>query len=319
MPTVFPRNYLPEPAQPWAREVQKQLVNVIASNRANEINNATRDNQLNSSLISLTSVVADVKTAAQEANDAINGLIGLGSAGSEYTLNASNITAGTIDASVINVSNINADNITAGSIVGGSNAASLLFESSNNLSFFEVFDNNARMRGGNAVVHCFDSTILLSGSVDALSTLTVSSSLTVGSSVFFTGLSNTTNPANVRVGTAGGGQIFVVTSARKYKFDIQDIEVGLGALGLRPRTWIDKGEYERNGNKIDGLIRIPGFVAEEVLEAGLDEFVLYDESGEVQGLSYDRMLASIIPVVKHHNDKIDELTEKINALENGAN
>lgn len=104
MPTVFPRNYLPEPAQPWAREVQKQLANVIASNRANEINNATRDNQLNSSLISLTSVVADVKTAAQEANDAINGLIGLGSAGSEYTLNASNITAGTITGSTVQTS-----------------------------------------------------------------------------------------------------------------------------------------------------------------------------------------------------------------------
>ena len=110
----------------------------------------------------------------------------------------------------------------------------------------------------------------------------------------------------------------MVTSARKYKVDVQDIEVGLGALQLRPRTWIDKGEYERNGNSANGLTRIPGFVAEEVLEAGLDEFILYDEVGEIQGLSYDRMLASVIPVIKHHNEKITELTNRITALENGA-
>lgn len=318
MTTVFPKNNLPESAQPWAREVQKQLANVIASDRANEVNNAARDNQLNSSLITLTKTVSDVKVASTEANNAISGLISLGSSGSGYTINANNINAGTIDASVINVANINASNITAGRIVGGSDSPTLDFESADGGSFFQVWGNNARMRGGSATVQCFDSTIILSGAVSA-SSLTVSSSLSANSSVFFPSLSSTTSPANVRVGTGGGGQLFVVTSARKYKVDVQDIEVGLGALQLKPRTWIDKGEYERNGNSADGLTRIPGFVAEEVLEAGLDEFVLYDELGEVQGLSYDRMLASVIPVIKHHNDKINELTERINALENGAN
>jgi hypothetical protein len=318
MTVVFPKNNLPEPAQPWAREVQKQLSNVIASDRSNEVNNAARDNQLNSSLISLTGVVSDVKVASDEASAAINGLIGLGSSGSSYTLNADNINAGTINASVIAVTNIDATNITTGKIVGGAGFATLDFESSNGGSSFQVWDNNARMTGGSAVIQCFDSTILLSGTVSALSTLNVSSSLTGSSSVFFPSLASTTNAANVRVGTAGGGQLFVVTSARKYKVDIQDIEVGLGALQLKPRTWIDKGEYERNGNSTNGLTRVPGFVAEEVLEAGLDEFILYDELGEIQGLSYDRMLASVIPVLQHHNNKIVELTERITTLENGA-
>jgi hypothetical protein len=97
MTIVFPKNNLPEPAQPWAREVQKQLANVIASNNSNEINNATRDNQLNSSLISLSKV-------ANDASSAINGLLGLSSPTSEYSVNASNISAGTITGSTVQTS-----------------------------------------------------------------------------------------------------------------------------------------------------------------------------------------------------------------------
>lgn len=338
MPTVFPKNNLPEPAQPWAREVQKQLANVIVSNRANEINNATRDNQLNSSLISLTGVVADVKTAADEANAAINGLIGLGSAGGEYTINASNITAGTITGITIQsassgtrvvMSSSQLEFYYASSYVGKIQGNDNSWSSAGALFLFSP-DESAQVsveNGTVSMIHSPSSTqVALSaagtnmyGNVRAHNSMRVDGSLDVLSTVFFPGLSSTTNTANVRVGTAGGGQIFVVTSARKYKIDIQDTHLSLEALNLRSRTWIDRGEYERNGNSAEGLLRIPGFVAEEVLEAGLSDFVLYDELGEIQGLSYDRMLASVIPVIKHHNDKITELNDRITTLENGAN
>jgi hypothetical protein len=65
MTIVFPTNNLPTAAQPWAREVQKQLANVIASDNSERINNTARDNQLNSSLISLSGVVRDLSGIKQ--------------------------------------------------------------------------------------------------------------------------------------------------------------------------------------------------------------------------------------------------------------
>jgi hypothetical protein len=326
---------LPEPAQPWAREVQKQLTNVITSDQANEVNNAARDNQLNSSLISLTKVVSDVKTASAEATSAINGLTGLGSTGSSYTINASNINGGTITGVTVQTGSSGQRIVLSGTTLdfyspggtysgrliqeGGDAVPSVNMESSSGSNYVQVWNSGARMVGDGSSVTAFSGQVYLAaGLVSTSSSFTSGGSLTSNSSVFFPSLSSTTSAANVRVGTGGGGQLFVVTSARKYKIDIQDIEVGLGALQLKPRTWIDKGEYERNGNSANGLTRIPGFVAEEVLEAGLDEFILYDEVGEIQGLSYDRMLASVIPVIKDHNDKITELSNRITALENGA-
>jgi hypothetical protein len=125
-----------------------------------------------------------------------------------------------------------------------------------------------------------------------------------------------TSSANVRWGlNAPYGRLYGIGSARKLKLDIQDLEVGLKALNLTPRTWIDKGEYNNNGDSATGLRRIPGFVAEEVLEAGLDDFVQYEASGEIQSISYDRLTAALIPVLKFHNEKIADLEARIELIE----
>jgi hypothetical protein len=154
MTVVFPKNNLPEPAQPWAREVQKQLSNVVASDKSNEINNAARDNQLNSSLISLTGVVSEVKvvanqaaqaaedaadaaadaaSAASTANTAINGLLGLGSDGSAYTIRANNITSGGVRDGVLTLSS-------------GSNSSIELFNGG-----VDINGPSAELKVGNAV------------------------------------------------------------------------------------------------------------------------------------------------------------------------
>jgi hypothetical protein len=151
------------------------------------------------------------------------------------------------------------------------------------------------------------------GFVTAVNNMTVT-----GSNFSLPNITDSTAAANTRWGTTTGGRLFYITSARRAKYDIQDAKVNLEALNLRPRTWFDMNEYIENGNSTEGLTRIPGFVAEEVLEAGLEEFVTYNQDGIIQGLSYDRMVASIVPVIKYHQDKIIELTTRIEALENGA-
>jgi hypothetical protein len=123
----------------------------------------------------------------------------------------------------------------------------------------------------------------------------------------------TTSAANVRQ-SADGAELMRSTSARKYKLDIKDLDYGLKALDLTPRTWIDLNEYNANNESSDGLRRVPGFVAEEVEEAGLSDLVIYDDSGEVEGLSYDRMLVAIIPVIKNYQQRISALELEIKEI-----
>lgn len=113
MTTVFPTNNLPTASQPWAREVQKQLVNLIASDNSERINNTARDNQLNSSIIALGGVVSQVTTALEE--------IGLLEStvlvpGEPDKINGANIKVGTLSASSITTGNLNADRISGGTL-----------------------------------------------------------------------------------------------------------------------------------------------------------------------------------------------------------
>ena len=87
MTIIFPNNNLPTSSQPWAREITRQLSNVIESTVTDQINNTARDSQLNSSIIAVSSV--------------LNGLVSLGRTGSSYTINADNLNAGSISASSI--------------------------------------------------------------------------------------------------------------------------------------------------------------------------------------------------------------------------
>lgn len=93
---ALPKNNLSTLSQPWAREVEKLIVNTQSTLSKNEINNVARDAQLAASYRRLDTAVTSAATAAAEANAAILGLTSLGSVDSEYTINAGNINAGTL-------------------------------------------------------------------------------------------------------------------------------------------------------------------------------------------------------------------------------
>ena len=93
---ALPKNNLSTLSQPWAREVEKLIVNTQSTLSKNEINNVARDAQLAASYRRLDTAVTSAAAAAQTANDAILGLTSLGSTSSEYTINAGNINAGTL-------------------------------------------------------------------------------------------------------------------------------------------------------------------------------------------------------------------------------
>lgn len=104
------------------------------------------------------------------------------------------------------------------------------------------------------------------------------------------------------------------TSSRRYKHDIQDFTVPDALLDVPFRTWIDKGEYERNGANTEGLARIPGLIAEEVAQA-CPELVIYDDKGRPDALAGDRIGMAALTLIRRQRDRITRLEERITQME----
>src|SRR5699024_3625263 len=134
---------------------------------------------------------------------------------------------------------------------------------------------------------------------------------------------------NMRVGESG--RFYRTTSASKYKLLIEDeIEKGHNynnILNLKIKSWYDKRNTETfaeclSGKKnlkeedVHNVTRHYGLIAEEVEEAGLSEFVDFnDETNEVEGIQYDRLWINLIPIVKEQKEKIESQESRIQQLE----
>ena len=178
----------------------------------------------------------------------------------------------------------------------------------------------------------------------------------VGSLAFDTGSSGTWNgPVNTGGGdvyTAGGilispgGRSFVVSSswvaaaldssgrlgiqpsARRFKKNIRDwsAEEGYDArldafLGLIDRLYQLKADIEGTA---DGPWLL-GWIAEEVVDAGFPEFVAFDTDpdsehyGEPISINYSNAIVPLHALVKRQQRTIDELVERVQALEEAQN
>lgn len=113
----------------------------------------------------------------------------------------------------------------------------------------------------------------------------------------------TTNAANVHV--AVNGILYRSSSARKHKLDILDYDGDpYRLLGVPVRTWVDKTQHDINPDYTDRTI---GLVAEEVLDAGLEEFVAFEADGSPAGVDYDRGWLPLIPIVRDVLARLDAL------------
>ncbi|HDA2252406.1 TPA: hypothetical protein O4235_001430 [Staphylococcus aureus] len=135
-------------------------------------------------------------------------------------------------------------------------------------------------------------------------------------------------PANLHITSAG--TIGRATSAKKYKISIENQYINEDdqfshskeILKLPIRTWFDKYESEimakelESGKKLSDdtfkLSRHTGLIAEEVEELGFNEFVIYDDNGEIEGIAYDRLWVHLIPIIKNQQSKIEKREELIN-------
>ena len=111
------------------------------------------------------------------------------------------------------------------------------------------------------------------------------------------------------------GTLMRSTSASKYKSDISrtyDMDYGNKLLELPIATWIDKAEFERYAKKESEQppIRHFGMIAEDLADVGLEMLVTRNESGELEGIQYDRIAPALIPVIADLKRRLEILERK---------
>ncbi|MGH9247987.1 MAG: tail fiber domain-containing protein [Acidimicrobiales bacterium] len=130
---------------------------------------------------------------------------------------------------------------------------------------------------------------------------------------------DTTSAANVNTPAVSGTtpqSLRHVTSARRFKVDIEDADIDPAAvLALRPRTWRDRVEVDEDPDTDRWHV---GFVADEVDEAGLTQFVDYDETGEPFAITYDRLTAALFTLAQTQERRIADLEQRVAALDGGG-
>ncbi len=126
---------------------------------------------------------------------------------------------------------------------------------------------------------------------------------------------NNTNSSSANVHISNSGRLTRASSASRYKLLIENEEKKgydySRILNLNISSWYDKPNVERYANLLNGktgneedrdsdiIKRHFGLVAEHLVREGLSEFVEYnDETGEVEGIQYDRLWTLLIPVVR---------------------
>jgi hypothetical protein len=131
---------------------------------------------------------------------------------------------------------------------------------------------------------------------------------------FYTGAAslspyNLTTAAAANLVVAADYYLYRSTSSARYKKNIVDYDRGLDAvISLRPVYYEGRGE-------IDEGKRFAGFVAEEVYDAGLTEFVVLDEEEKPDALHYGNMTALLVKALQDAAQQIDSLTTRVAALE----
>ena len=130
----------------------------------------------------------------------------------------------------------------------------------------------------------------------------------LGGIFYGTGTYANTSGGSANVGVAADGAFYRSTSSLRYKTDVQDAQHGLTeVMTLRPVTY-------RGIN--DGDTVFGGLIAEEVHEAGLTEFVEYNEDNEPDALAYANMVSLCIKAIQEQQEIIENLKTRIETLEN---
>ncbi|MBL7809147.1 MAG: tail fiber domain-containing protein [Saprospiraceae bacterium] len=104
-----------------------------------------------------------------------------------------------------------------------------------------------------------------------------------------------------------GGRVGVNTSSRRYKYNIQPLQVDFTRmLKVQPRIYnrISEGDDKWE----------IGYIAEEIDSLGMKDLVLYDEQGRPNSLIYKKFIIYTNELVKMQHNEIELLKAQVNTL-----
>lgn len=179
------------------------------------------------------------------------------------------------------------------------------------------------------------------GSANQLDIFAAGASTTTGRIVFqnpvrYSGRPESTFTANMGLANSPADVVYKLTSSRRSKLMIEPVSTPAERiLDIEPRDWIDRneaeeyaaymaGDRERSDINDQPFRRIPGVVAEELEDAGLEQFVTYekdpDNPGQMRtaGVMYDRLWTLLIPVVRDLREQVAELQQQVDEFKAGG-
>lgn len=174
--------------------------------------------------------------------------------------------------------------------------------------------NELQAMGGDASVSSF--AINTSGGNVIIGGSGTGHTVTLRDNVEIPNAPTTTAATNVNMnGTLN--RLRLVTSLSRFKLEQEPlaVEAARGLLKVTPTTWFDRAEVEENEGSTEGLRRITGVVAEDVEEHAPEWATYNSETGELNGVAYDRLTAGLLALVQDHERTIASLTERLEALE----
>mgnify|MGYP002346194406 CR=1 FL=1 len=140
---------------------------------------------------------------------------------------------------------------------------------------------------------------------------------------------NRTYSSGSAVMITGYGTLGRITSASKYKLDITketSISPANKLLSIDMSSWVDKSAAESladsktNGTELSepeiNVNRRYGLIAEDLIKAGLNEFVIKGDNGQAEGIEYDRLWITLIPKIRQLSNENIQNKMTISRLEN---
>jgi hypothetical protein len=188
--------------------------------------------------------------------------------------------------------------------LGTNNAERVRIDSAGNVQIGTTAIANTRLGVQGATTDSTQNAALFKNS-DGFDLLQVRNDgqLTTGTRTLSPTNNTTANAANMFV--TADGVLQRSTSSLKYKTDVQAALHGLAeVMALRSVTY--KGKHD--GERIFG-----GFVAEEVHEVGLTEFVEYAEDGTPDAVAYGHMVALMAKAIQEQQAIINDLKARLDA------
>lgn len=108
-------------------------------------------------------------------------------------------------------------------------------------------------------------------------------------------------------GQQRGSSIRIKDEVRDYEYSKKQI------LSLRPVRYKLK-DHLWDDAQAHGVNSFSGVIAEEALDAGLDDFVILDAEGEVEDFDYPRFTSALLHVAREQQKEIDELKKSVEKL-----